>query len=347
MMSSVSSNRLVVPGEIIAEESNGFMAGWGTYSSEGKIISAVAGTIQTIDKLINVCIKNNPYRPEQGDVVIGRIISVEQKNWKVNINSSRDAVLNIVNINLPQGEQRRRNEEDLNMMKSFFSENDLLSGEVLSVHSDGGVTLQTRNMKYGKLKDGILINVNPNLIKKMRIHFLELVNNVKCILGKNGLVWVYFSTIKLNTEYFTDDENKINELNKKEEINKNIALLIILIREIVISLNKHKVQIEKGSILSYLSLYLSRKGCFINNKSSETFEDKVKSLITSGKNESLLYDFDYIKLSKEIIIDEYNELEIIKELNTKYKPSNFNQPTFDVSIIQKALEEAEEDNIDY
>ena len=95
--------------------------------------------------------QQSPYKPEIGDVVIGRIVSVEKKSWRVDINAQRDANLNITAINLPQGEQRRRGEEDIMQMRIFFEENDLLSGEVQQVHQDGGVNIQTRNLKYGKV----------------------------------------------------------------------------------------------------------------------------------------------------------------------------------------------------
>jgi exosome complex component RRP4 len=36
-------------------------------------------------------------------------------------------------------------------MRNYFEENDLLSGEVQQVHQDGGVNIQTRNLKYGKV----------------------------------------------------------------------------------------------------------------------------------------------------------------------------------------------------
>ena len=37
-------------------------------------------------------------------------------------------------------------------MRLFFEENDLVSGEIQQIHSDGGVNIQTRNLKYGKVK---------------------------------------------------------------------------------------------------------------------------------------------------------------------------------------------------
>lgn len=144
--------RNVIPGEEIASEKSGFMAGWGTYTENNTIFSSVAGVVQTISKLVTVRPTNSCYKPEIGDVIIGRIISIEKKSWRVDINAGKDANLQITAINLPQGEQRRRSEEDKLNMRSFFEEGDLLSGEVQQVHSDGGIAIQTRNLKYGKVK---------------------------------------------------------------------------------------------------------------------------------------------------------------------------------------------------
>jgi exosome complex component RRP4 len=62
--------------------------------------------------------------------VVGRIVSVQNKNWTVDINSYQHAVLNLTNINLPGGEQRRRSEEDQMAMRKFFKENDIISAEI-------------------------------------------------------------------------------------------------------------------------------------------------------------------------------------------------------------------------
>ena len=67
-------------------------------------------------------------------------------------------------INLPRGEQRIRNEDDQMQMRLFFKENDLLSGEIQQLNINGTIHIQTRNLKYGKLKNGILIKVNHMLV---------------------------------------------------------------------------------------------------------------------------------------------------------------------------------------
>ena len=126
-------------------------SGWGTYSHNKIIYAALAGHVKTISKLVTVSPLNSPYRPEIGHVVIARIIAVDKKSWRVNMNGLRDGVLNLAAINLPQGEQRRRSEEDSLQMRKHFTENDLLSGEVQQIFNDGSINIHTRNLKYGKV----------------------------------------------------------------------------------------------------------------------------------------------------------------------------------------------------
>ena len=101
------------------------------------------------------------YKPEVGDVVIGRVMSVDKKSWRIDLSYNRDANLSLSSISLPQGEQvlkyflifsqRIRSTEDQMEMRLFFQENDLLSAEIQQIHNDGGVNIQTRNLKYGKV----------------------------------------------------------------------------------------------------------------------------------------------------------------------------------------------------
>ena len=75
----------------------------------------------------------------------------------MDIFAQRYATLNLTAINLPRGEQRIRNEDDQMQMRTHFKENDLLSGEIQQININGSINIQTRNLKYGKLKNGILL----------------------------------------------------------------------------------------------------------------------------------------------------------------------------------------------
>ena len=76
--------RLVVPGDYLDE---GLIAGHGTYEDEGKIYASLAGVVHRIEKVICVRPLKTAFKPDTGDVLVGRIIAVENKRWAVDINS--------------------------------------------------------------------------------------------------------------------------------------------------------------------------------------------------------------------------------------------------------------------
>lgn len=59
-----------------------------------------------------------------------------------------------------------------------------------SIFHDGGISIHTRNFKYGKLVTGELVCVQSTLVRRMRSHFLTFPWGVEVILGMNGYIWV-------------------------------------------------------------------------------------------------------------------------------------------------------------
>lgn len=194
---------IVSPGDVITEDT-GYMRGHGTYVDGDKLIASVAGVVERVNKLICVRPFKTRYNGEVGDVVVGRITEVGQKRWKVETFSRLDSVLLLSSVNLPGGELRRRSAEDELMMRHFLAEGDLISAEVQSVYSDGSLSLHTRSLKYGKLREGTLVQVPPSLVKRCKTHFLNLPCGATVILGNNGYVWI----CPLNTEeaMLTDEQ---------------------------------------------------------------------------------------------------------------------------------------------
>jgi exosome complex component RRP4 len=47
----------------------------------------MAGVVHHIDKVICVKPVRSHYRPDIGDVIVGRIVSVDQSRWLVDVNS--------------------------------------------------------------------------------------------------------------------------------------------------------------------------------------------------------------------------------------------------------------------
>ncbi|KAF7684517.1 Exosome complex component rrp4 [Astathelohania contejeani] len=182
-------DRIYIPGEKIMD-SEGYVRGHGTYENNREYISTTYGKLEIINKLISVRpLHNLRYHPEIGDVIVGRITGIANKKWKVKINTITDTTLQLSSINLPGGIQRRKLESDEMRMREYFDLNDVLVAEVQKVNKNGMVSLHTRNDKYGKLKNGMLIEVPSHLVRHYPTHFLHN-GAVLIILGINGYIWL-------------------------------------------------------------------------------------------------------------------------------------------------------------
>ncbi|RAH43331.1 exosome non-catalytic core subunit RRP4 [Aspergillus brunneoviolaceus CBS 621.78] len=151
---------VLTPGEVVTDDPQ-WMRGHGTYTNplSTSIIATVAGTVQKTNKLLSVQPLRARYTPEIGDLVVGRIVEVQSRRWKVDVAAPLLAQLPLSAINLPGGILRRRTSADELQIRTFFSEGDLVVAEVQSVHSDGGASLHTRSLKYGKLRNGVFLAV--------------------------------------------------------------------------------------------------------------------------------------------------------------------------------------------
>ncbi len=283
----------------------------------------------------------SPYKPEVGHVIIGRVIAVNKKSWDVDIFAQRYGTLNLTAINLPRGEQRIRNEDDQMQMRTHFKENDLLSGEIQQININGTIHIQTRNLKYGKLKNGMLLKVNHMLVKKTKHQFIDLVDNIKAILGLNGIIWVYFSTVVVEDEYFNDDKTKIDLLNKEEKPDYNSAILIVLFKNIIKSLDEHEIIIIRENILKYYNIFMEN---FHKDIKKEDKNEYKKIAIFSREQEEVIIGLLKEELNKEKSKkqkqkkEKEKEREKEKEKNLEKNKQIKNSKKDDFEIDDKELE---------
>ncbi|XP_034841503.1 exosome complex component RRP4 [Maniola hyperantus] len=236
--------RFYTPGEVITGMQD-FMRGHGTYVEDDCLKSSVAGVMQKVNKLICVRPLKSRYVGEIGDVVVGRVLEVQQKRWKVETNSRLDSILQLSSVNLPGGELRRRSAEDEQMMRMHLKEGDLISAEVQSVFTDGSLSLHTRSLKYGKLSQGVLIKVFPSLIKRRKNHFHNLPCGVSIIIGNNGFIWISPQPPDMLTE--TDkDEIKNYEIQPVDRPNREI---LARIKNCIAALVASKMMLDDTSIM--------------------------------------------------------------------------------------------------
>lgn len=185
-----------------------FSRGHGTYAppQTPSIVASVAGTLQKTNKLLSIRPLRARYSPEIGDLVVGRIVEVQTKRWKVDLSAPLLAHLPLSAINLPGGILRKRTATDELAIRTFFSEGDLLVAEVQSIHQDGSASLHTRSLKYGKLRNGVFLAVTGTggsgggigggggvVRARRQVWTVETAHSggeVDIYLGINGYIWI-------------------------------------------------------------------------------------------------------------------------------------------------------------
>ncbi|CAB4064885.1 RRP4 [Lepeophtheirus salmonis] len=219
----------VTPGDIITRES-GYMRGHGTYASdEGNeekecLIASVGGVVKRVNKLIRVLPLRSTYQGEIGDVLVGRIVEVQQKRWKVEVNSRLDAILHLSSVNLSLGE------------------GDLISAEVQTLYKDGSMSIHTRSLKYGKLEGGTVVKVSPSLIKRQKDPFPHVPWSIKSMI----------SISEEDDDYEKQEyENGSNSFDDSDLglIESNPRLAIARLRNVVLALAANGVQLWDTSII--------------------------------------------------------------------------------------------------
>ncbi|KAG6000608.1 hypothetical protein E4U21_005281 [Claviceps maximensis] len=194
------ADEILTPGTVITSNPQ-WMRGHGTYvlPSTQSITSSLAGTLTKTNKLLSVRPLRARYTPEIGDLVVGRILEVHPKRWRVDVSASQLAILQISAINLPGGILRKRTETDELQIRSFFAEGDLVVAEVQQLHQDGAASLHTRSLKYGKLRNGVFASVSGTgggggvVRSKRQVWTMDGANGsgkIDVILGVNGYIWI-------------------------------------------------------------------------------------------------------------------------------------------------------------
>eukprot|EP01156_Anaeramoeba_ignava_P006697 Anaeramoba_ignava/a349324_30.p2 GENE.a349324_30~~a349324_30.p2 ORF type:complete len:313 (+),score=80.73 a349324_30:3-941(+) len=216
--------RIVTPGEILTQESD-FLRGHGVSLQNNQLTATISGVVEKVNKLVSVEPLKSRYNPHVGDIVIGRINEVMRKKWKVEVNSTQNAILSLSAIILPDGIQRRRTSTDEMNMRNFYKEDDLICAEVQKIQwQENKIFLHTRSLKYGKLKYGQLIIVPPRLIKRSKSHYLTLASEVLLILGVNGYCWISSpETVPKIDKKNTDKNNWWVSTHQKTDFEKDLS----------------------------------------------------------------------------------------------------------------------------
>jgi hypothetical protein len=160
----------------------------------------------------------------------------------------------------------------------------------------------------------------------MKFHFFDLIRDIKAIIGMNGLIWIYYSTVKLDSEYFSDDQNKLNSINKNETPSEYATVNILLFRNIIKALEKNKLNIDQFTIMKFYEYYIA-------------LIDKLKL-----NDKSTLSELEHLK-SRLVIKKEY-EGEVIEKLKVLLQSNTKSQNIVDLNKEVENMRKMVDNNID-
>ncbi|KAH6690509.1 exosome complex exonuclease RRP4 [Plectosphaerella plurivora] len=259
-------HQIVTPGEVITDDPQ-WMRGHGTYvsSEDAAIVSSVAGTVTRTNKLLSVRPLRARYTPEIGDLVVGRIVEVQAKRWRVDVGAGQHASLQISAINLPGGILRKRTDTDELQIRTFFAEGDLVVAEIQSLHEQGGASLHTRSLRYGKLRNGVFLAVSGigggggGVVRaKRQTWTMEAANGagpVEVTLGVNGYIWISkhvegtgeaASSVGLNRMEEAVSANVYSSQN--DRIEPETMREISRIRGVIMALVEHGLRVDEDMV---------------------------------------------------------------------------------------------------
>lgn len=240
--------QLVCPGDQVTAEP-GVLRGRGVLEREdGKLVATTCGVVEKVNKLLYVRPLKHRYTGSIGDVVVGRIVEVQQERWAVEIGTAMLAYLHLGAVQLPGNVQRRRTDEDTLRMRELYEENDIISAEVQKVHDTGELALQTRSSRYGKLQNGVVVTLPAVYIRRQAQHLVTLPQiGAMLVLGNNGWVWVC-APPRVEGSGHQETLNFSQMDVRYEQVGEGLRERICRVRNAVLALAAHGLEVTPESI---------------------------------------------------------------------------------------------------
>jgi exosome complex component RRP4 len=195
-----TSRDLVVPGEVLTEDTTNFLPGRGTIfnSERSKIISLNIGLKQIKRNYINVIPLRGFYTPRPGDKIIALVTDKNPVKYRCDINAKDEGILkpkNTIKRGKPRGFRGGApNHQDNSTEK--YEIGDILIVKVLSADRLNSPELTTVGKYLGKRRDGIVITIDPPKIPRVigrsgsMIKMLKNLTNCNIFVTQNGRIWL-------------------------------------------------------------------------------------------------------------------------------------------------------------
>ena len=194
------SREVVVPGEVLTEDTKNFLPGRGTILNKErtKIISLNIGLKQINKNYINVIPLKGFYTPRAGDKIIALVTDKNPVKYRLDINAKNEGILkpkNTVKRNKTRG-FRGGGSDFAAPSTDKYQIGDILIVKVLSADRLNQPELTTVGQYLGKRRDGIVISINPPKIPRVigrngsMIKMLKNLTKSNIFVTQNGRIWL-------------------------------------------------------------------------------------------------------------------------------------------------------------
>lgn len=182
-------NDLVAPGDLVFEGTE-VQTGHGVYVQDDKIYSEYVGAVRYNNSKVEVVPMSGRYIPEEGDIVIGEVVSIGYSNWRVELSSPYQGMMK---IDTAVDEYVDLDEDDLT---DYYDVGDAIVIKVTNVTEGMDVNLSMLDKRCKKLRGGRVIEISPSKVPRVIGSKGTMVKQIKektgsnIIVGQNGLIWI-------------------------------------------------------------------------------------------------------------------------------------------------------------
>lgn len=187
-----TSKQIVVPGDLLAE--GDYQAGENVYREGKRFYASAIGLAELRNKLISVVSLRGRYMPRPGDLVIGNVVDASLTSWLIDINAPYDAVLFASEfLSKPINPAR----EDI---RKYLNIGEVVIAKILSFDRTKDPALTARGRGLGKIKDGVILEVDVTRIPRIigrrgsMINMLKKETGCQITIGQNGRIWIQGKT---------------------------------------------------------------------------------------------------------------------------------------------------------
>lgn len=177
--------RIVIPGETIVSGES-YLPGDGSYRDGGDVVASKFGLSDVSEKLVKVIPLSGVYHARRGNAIIGQIVDITHNGWIMNIRSSQNGFLPVAEV------PRFVKQEE---MRENFDFGDVVLAKVWNINARG-IDLSVKMRGFGKLREGMLMEINPNKVPRVIGKEGSMVNIIKdatgcnITVGQNGWIWI-------------------------------------------------------------------------------------------------------------------------------------------------------------